>query len=229
MLGFDAVDIGSRGVGVVPIVVSGLNDALVGVGDGRFAGEFFGQEGKCHGDVAIVEPADESECKHVAAFENRFIVHAAVDQAVLHHAGHGTCADAVGVDPHFSPVVGRFEFSLCKVLFTEGVGVDDDGSTGFCKSVLCLQCGSVHGHQHIAEVAGCENLFGTDVHLESAHAGQRALRGTDVSGIVGEGADAVTDGGRDRGENVSGKLHSVAGITGKADNDLVEILDCHFF
>ena len=172
MLGLDAVDVGSRGVGVVSVVVSGLNDALVGVGNGRFAGEFFVQEGKCHGDVAVVEPADESECKHVAAFENRLVVHAAVGETVFHHGGHGACNDAVGVDTHFAQVVGSLELGLCQVLFAESIGVDDDGGSGFGKSVLRLQCGGVHGNKDVAEVAGCKNLFGTDVHLESAHAGQ---------------------------------------------------------
>ena len=70
------------------------------------------------------------------------------------------------------------------------------------------------------------NLASADVNLEAAHTRQRTLRGADVCGIVWECRDAVTNGGTDRREDVSGQLHTVAGVTREADHNLIQLL--HF-
>ena len=80
-------------------------------------------------------------------------------------------------------------------------------------------------HEHVALITRRIDLAGTDVHLETRDTCQGALRGADVCGIVGECGDTVTHGGRHRGENVAGELHSVAAVAGEADYHLLQFLN----
>ena len=66
-LGLYAIDVGSRRVGVVAIVIASLNDTDVGLGDGRLPGELLAQEVVGHIEVAAEEPAHQSESEHIAA------------------------------------------------------------------------------------------------------------------------------------------------------------------
>ena len=226
---FYAVGGGHAGVHVVAVVEAGLHHLDVVFGDGGFLGEFLAQEVGHQVKVAVEEPAHQAKGKHVAALEHRLVVHAAVGQTVFHHLGDGACHHAVGVDAHLAQVVVAGKLGLLQVFRTEAVGVDDDGGLRFGKAVLCLQGGGVHGHQHVALVAGGVYLARSDVYLESAHTGERPLRGADVGGIVGECGDAVAYRGRHRGENVSGQLHAVAAVAREAYDNLLQFFHFHLF
>ena len=55
--------------------------------------------------VAVEQPADDAQRKHVAALENRLVVHARILEALFHHCGDGTVHHTVGVDAELSEVV----------------------------------------------------------------------------------------------------------------------------
>ena len=70
VVSIDIVDVGCAAVGVVPKVITGLDDADVSFGYFGLLGKFLAQEVKGYLDVAAVEPAHESEGEHVAALEH---------------------------------------------------------------------------------------------------------------------------------------------------------------
>ena len=176
------------------VVVSSLNHLDVGLGDGGFLGELLTQEISYKVQVAIKEPADETQGEHVTALHHGLHVHAGISQTVFYHRGKRTLDDAIRVDIHLTEVLLSLELSFFQVLGSEGVGIDNNGGTRLCITVLRLQRSSVHGYQHIAFVTRGIDLAGTDVNLEECR-------------------DAVTNGGTDRREDVSGELHTVARVT----------------
>ena len=70
-----AVDVGSRRVRVVAVVVTCLNHLDVSFGYGRLLGKLLAQEVESYVKVAIEEPAYEAEGKHIAALEHSFHIH----------------------------------------------------------------------------------------------------------------------------------------------------------
>ena len=208
------------------IVVASLNHLDITLGDGGFLGEFLTQEIVHQIQVAVEEPTNQSQSEHVTALEDGLIVHPAVSQTVFHHRRQGALHHTVGVDTHLTQVVGCGELSLLQVVGTEGVGIDDDGGLRFGKTVLCLQRGGVHRHQHITLVTGGIDLTRADMHLKTAYSRKRPLRGADVGGIVGKRRYAVAHRCRHGRENVSGQLHTIAGIAREADYYLFQFF--HF-
>ena len=63
----------------------------------------------------------------------------------------------------------------------------------------------------------------THMHLIARYASDGVVRCTDLGGIGGEGGDVITRQGRSIGKERSRQLHSVAGIAGKADNEVIFI------
>ena len=229
VLSLDAIGRRHGGVGVGTIVVSGVDDLDVGLCHPGFLGEFLLEEVGHKGEVAVEEPAYESECKHVAAFLHGLWRHAVVSQALLDHVCDGAGHDAVGVDAHLAEIVIAVEVGLFQVDGAEGVGVDDDASLWFGILILCFKCGGVHGHEHVALVAWCIDLALADVDLIARHTGKRALRGADVSGIVWESGDAVAHGSGHGGEDVADQLHAVTGVARETDNDVFQLFYFYFF
>ena len=205
-----------------------MDDADIRLGNSGFLGKLGAQEALGNGQVAVEEPAHQSEGKHVAALQHGLVVHARVGEAVLHHLRDGRC-DNILLNAHFGNGVVGLEGSLLKVSLLETVRIDDDASRRLGKLVLRLEGGSVHRYQHVAQVAWGKHLAGSDVNLEAAHACQRALRGADVGGIIRERADVVSDGSRDGGEEVSSQLHAVAGVAREAHYHLLQFFYNDFF
>src|SRR5208282_3692118 len=58
--------------------------------------------------------------------------------------------------------------------------------------------------------------------LEATDAGERACRGANFGGVVGEGGDVVAVQGYGVGELAAGDLHAVAGVSGEADDRAVD-------
>ena len=195
VLRLDAIDVCHARVSVVSVVVARLNHLDVGLGHTRLLGKFLLKEIEGDVQVAVEEPAHQSECEHVAALQHGLHVHARVSQTVLHHLRDGAGNHTVGVDAHLAQIVFGGESRLLQVGRAEGVGVDDDGSTWFSILVLSLECCSVHGHEHIALVAWRIDHVGSDVYLKTAHTRQRTLRCADVGGIVRKRTDTVAHGG----------------------------------
>ena len=153
-------------MGVVSVVVSCMNDFDVGFGHFGLFGEFLADEVLGNLQVAVEEPAYEAHGEHVAAFQYRLVVHAGVGQAVFYHLREGG-GDDILLDAHFFDGVFGLEGSLFKIRLLESVGIDDNRTVGFDEFILCLQCGCVHGHQHVTLVAGCIYLLCADVNLEA--------------------------------------------------------------
>ena len=168
------------------VVEASLHHLDVVLGDGRFLGKFLAQEVGHEVQVAVEEPADQTQRKHVAALQDGLVVQSRVGQALFHHRGQRALDHAVGVNAHLAQVVVRLKLRLLQVVGAEGVGVDDDCSLRLGVAQLRLQRRGVHRHEHVAQVTRRVHLACSDVHLEAGDARQRALRGADVSGIVGE-------------------------------------------
>ena len=173
-------------MGVVTVVVASLNHLDVSLSDGGLLGKFILEEVEHQVQVAVEEPAYQSQCKHIAAFQDGLVIHSRVCQGVFHHLCDGALDNAVGIYAHLTEIVFRLEGSLLQVVGTERIGIDDDGGLWLGILQLRLQRSSVHGHQDVGLVARRVNLSGTDVHLETGDTRQRTLRGADVSGIVWE-------------------------------------------
>jgi hypothetical protein len=60
--------------------------------------------------------------------------------------------------------------------------------------------------------------------LVTGNTGQRALRGADLSGKVGESGEVVPMQGGRIGELGACKLHPVSGITGKTDHNRLQLI-----
>ena len=76
VLGFYTIDVDGAGMGVVTIVPTSLNHFDVCLGDCWLLGELLFQE-VCHEvQVAVEEPADQTQCEHVTALHHRLVVHA---------------------------------------------------------------------------------------------------------------------------------------------------------
>ena len=168
------------------IVPTSLDDLDVGLGNGGLLGKFLAQEVGNEVQVAVEEPADQTQGKHVTAFHHRLVVHARVCQTVLDHRGQRALDDTVWVDAHLAQIVLRLELCLLQVLRTERVSIDDDGCARLGIAILRLQGSSVHRYQHIALVARGVHLASTNVYLETRYTRQRTLRGADVGRVVGE-------------------------------------------
>ena len=167
VLRLDAVCGGHAGVHVVAIVVAGLHHLDVVFGDGGLFGEFLTQEVGHQVKVAVEEPANQSECEHVAALQYRLVVHSAVGQTILDHCRERTSHHPIGVDAHLAEIVVGLESCSFKVFGSETVGVDDDGGLRLCKLVLCLECGRIHAHQHVTLITGGINPALADVYLKA--------------------------------------------------------------
>ena len=93
---------------------------------------------------------------------------------------------------------------------------------------VLLEGGGIHGHEHVAGVAGGVYVF-ADAHLEAADAAERALRSTDFGGIVRECGHAAAECRRHICEDITGQLHAVAGVAGEADDYFIKGFDLMFF
>ena len=114
---------------------------------------------------------------------------------------------------------------LVQVGGRERVAVDDQRAARRQVADVRLERGRVHGHQHVGLVAGRVDLVAREADLEAADARQRAGRGADLGGEVGQRADVVAEDGRRAGELRAGELHAVAGVAGEADGHPLELLD----
>ena len=219
----DAVGGRNRSVGVVAIIIAGMQHADVVFGHIGLCFKLFAQITLHQRLAAVEEPANDAQSKHVAAFQHGFVVERSVAQTGLHHRRDGAHHHAVAIDAELSKIVVGLKFGLAQILFFEVVAVDDDGSRGRCILNLRFQRGGIHRHEHIAEVTWREHLVFTDFHLVSAHARQRTLRRANVGRIVLQRGDAVAYFGRNHRKNGAGQLHSVARIARKPNGDLVQL------
>ena len=116
-------------------------------------------------------------------------------------------------------------------LISESVDIHNDGGTFLGPLEVRLEGGRVHGDEDVALVAGAVDVV-THVHLIAGDAGDGVVRGADFRRIIGEGGDVVAGKRRSVREQGSGELHTVARVTRKTDDDVVNfrnLLCCHKF
>ena len=114
---------------------------------------------------------------------------------------------------------------LAQVAAGEVVGVDDDRRALLDVRQVGLEGGRVHRDQHVGGVPGREDVVVGEVHLEGRDTGQRALRGADLRGEVGQRRQVVAEGRGLLREAVTGELHAVTGVAGEPDDHAIELLD----
>ena len=113
---------------------------------------------------------------------------------------------------------------LGEVALVEGVDVDDERAAGQEVVEVGLEGGRVHRHEDVGGIAGREDVVIGDVDLERADAGQRACRGPDLGGEVGQRRQVVAEQRAGAREPVTGELHAVTRVAREADDDLVQLL-----
>ena len=124
----DAIGGRNRSMGVVAIIITGMQHADVVFGHIGLCFKLFAQIALHQRLAAVEEPANDAQSKHVAAFQHGFVVELGVAQTGLHHRRDGARHHAIAIDAELSQIVVGLKFGLAQILFFEVVAVDDDGS-----------------------------------------------------------------------------------------------------
>ena len=152
---------------VVTVVITGLDNLDVGLGQFRLLGELVTQIVECYLQVAAEEPAYQTQSKHIAALENGLGIHAAVCKSVLYHLGKGACNYAVRINTKLCKRILSLECCFLQVRLLESVCINDNCGVLLGVLELCLESGSVHCYQNITLIARGINLAGADMYLET--------------------------------------------------------------
>ena len=163
---------------------------------------------------AVEHPQREAERPHVLAAQRILIAEAEwldrLDRLRADVEGeHVPLGEAAVLDR-----VG-FVLRLIEIALGEIAGVGDHQPAGLERVEIGFQRRRVHRHQHIGRVTRGVDPAAAEVDLEGADAEQRALRGADLGGEIGEGGEIVA---RQRGgecELPPGKLHPVTRVAGE--------------
>jgi hypothetical protein len=172
--------------------------------------------------LAAVHPVDEAEHEHVLAAV--LLLHAE-GRALERRAREFRHVHAVQLEVHQRAIRQRIGFidvaRETQVLLVEAIGVGDDGAALFHLAEVGLQRSGVHHHQHIALVAGREDLHTAEVQLITADTSERALRRTDLRREIREGADVVAEQRVGIGELAAGELDAIAAVAREEDHHVL--------
>ena len=82
---FNLISMGYRGMSVVSVVISGMDNLDICFSDGGLLGKFLTD--KVFGDfqVAVEQPANQTYREHIAAFHHGLVVHFCVGKAIFYH------------------------------------------------------------------------------------------------------------------------------------------------
>ena len=169
LLRFDAISCGNTGMGVMTIVETSLHHLDVVLGNSRLLGELLTKEISHQVQVAVEQPADQSEGEHITALEHGLVIHTGVGQAFLHHGCQRTLDHSVGINTHLSQIILCLESGLLQIVRTKRVCIYDNGSLRLGVTILSLQCGGIHRNENIAQITRGIDFTCTDMYLESAH------------------------------------------------------------
>ena len=214
---------GLGGLGGEAEVPTRLEGGDVGRGHLRFLGEFLLNpiDGRLHG--AGEEPGQQTEGEEVLGAEDIATADPAVLDGLLGEAVHRRLDDPEW--RHQVGLEGVFLVSgLVQVALVEGFVVDDERAAWPQILQVGLEGGRVHRHQAVGSVTGGEDVVVGDLHLEGRDPGKGAGGGPDLGRKRGEGGEIVAEIGRGVGESAARDLHTVAGVAGEANDDLVDDL-----
>jgi hypothetical protein len=205
-------------------VPAGLERGDVGLGDVRLVGELLPDEGDGALGGPRIHPAQQAEGEHVLAAPGVLAAQRAAGQCVERQLRE---VDGVHVELVQPTVLDRVAGPAHPGQRPGGevVRVHDQRRALGQVAQVRLQRGRVHRHQDVGTIARGEDVVVGEMQLEARDAGERALRRADLSREVREGREVVAEDRCLLGEAVPGELHAVAGVTGDADDDVVELFD----
>ena len=204
--------------------VARLERAGVRLGDLRPLGELLVDEVDRSLGRARVQPRHEPEREHVLRALGLALRDAVPLTASSVSAVSGTSCTLELVERAVLERVRRVA-GLLQVAVVERIAVDDQRPAGGQVLEVHPQRGRVHRDEDVRGVAGREDVVVGEVDLETGHPGQRARRSADLRREVGKRREVVSE---ERGlarEAAAGELHSVAGVAGEPDDDVLELLD----
>ena len=134
---------------------------------------------------AVKEPADHSQCKHVLAAENIFIIQFGVLQGSFRER-RDIHADRLHLlQPQLFEWLQRFEVRFIKIPFLERIVIVNHDRPFFQELRVYLKRGRVHGDQHVRLISRIVHVLRSNPHLESRDPMHRTLRGTYFCRVVG--------------------------------------------
>ena len=157
---------------VVTVVITGLDNLDVGLGQLRFLGELVTQIVECNLQVTAEKPAYKTQSKHIAALENGLGIHATVRESIFYHLGKGACNYAIRINSQLSERILSLESGFLKVCLLESVCINDNSGVFLGVLELCLESGGIHCYQNITLIARGINFTCADVYLKTRNAGK---------------------------------------------------------
>ena len=137
------------------------------------------------------DEAGHAEGEHVLALVHSLLVHAALLETFLGESGDGGDDEVAVFHAEFRERVVGFEAGLLEKGLGEGVGVHKDAGRALAPFGVGLEGRRIHGHQHVAEVAGSVHVGAPYMHLETGNAGYSAMWGAYLGGIVRESGKGI--------------------------------------
>ena len=141
---------------------------------------------------SVEDVAGYAEGKHILAFQNGFLVHSAVLQALLRHSCDGSHDEGSVFHGKFREGIVRLETGLFHSGLVKSILIDENHSVAFAPFGVGLERRRIHRNEHITHITRSIDLGVAYVNLESGHSGNGAVRRTNLCGIVRESGKAVT-------------------------------------
>ncbi len=217
----DFEDMGVDNLQLVGILITLTQHSLVQLDDIGLLGKLALQISKSLVKLLVRHIEDDTQCEHVAALVGSLLVGTLFLTDASGERGDGSLNDGVGT-LHFLGERILLVTGLLHSLVGESVDIHNHRSTLLCPLQIGFERGWVHGHKNITLVARTINMV-THMHLITRNACDCVVRSTNLSRIVGESGDVVTRQCRGVGKQRTRQLHTVARVTGKADDEVIFI------
>ena len=170
----------------------------------------------------VVDEACHTQSEHVLALVDGREVQSAVLEAFFSQPGYGSYDYVPVFDMEFLERI-PLEPCLVQSLVIKGVLVHQNRRVPLQPFRIGLERRGIHGHQHVAEITGSVDLAAADMYLETRDTCHSPLGSPDLGRIIRESGKAVTVDCRQIGEQCTRELHSVSGISGEPDHDVLGI------
>ncbi len=196
-------------LGGFAVVPAGLQRQHVGFGDIGLAGELLADERLAVLELAAVHPRQQAEREHVLGALAVLLGRADGLDGAERQRGH-----CDGLHDVIGELVGLERVGLVthlrQIPLGELVGVGDDQAASGQIGDVGLQRGGVHRDEHVGPVARGKDVVVGNLDLERGDARQRALRRTDLGGVIRLRGKVIAEQGGFGSEPVTGELHAVA-------------------
>jgi hypothetical protein len=194
-------------LGGKPVVVPGPQRHGVGATD-RIVTEPVSDPILDQVERAVEHPGHETECKEVLGTQRGAALHAALGHRRLGQLAHRRRHQVVAVEGAVRDRIGVVA-GLGEVALVEGIGVDEEETTGKQVFQVRSQGSRVHRDQDVGLVTRRQDVAVGDLYLERRDPGQRALGCANLRREIREGRQIVAEQCGRRREAGPGQLHSV--------------------